>query len=59
MPKIKGVRYHLVHLLVEQTMAIMFPDRLSDCENASEGERLVYAFLRETARPDREFICWA
>jgi hypothetical protein len=29
-------------------MAMIFPDRLSDCENASEGERLVYSFLRET-----------
>ncbi len=36
----------------------MFPNRLSDCENASEGERLVYSFLKETARPDRDFFCW-
>jgi hypothetical protein len=39
-------------------MAIMFPNMLSDCENASEGERLVYSFLKETGRPDRDFICW-
>jgi hypothetical protein len=31
---------------------------LSDCENAFEGERLVYSLLKETARPDRDFICW-
>ena len=39
-------------------MAIIFPDKLSDCENASEGEWLVYSFLRETAKPDLNFICW-
>lgn len=28
-------------------MATMFPNRLSECEDASEGERLVYSFLKE------------
>jgi len=39
-------------------MAAMFPNNLSDCENASVGECLVYSFLKETARPDRDFFCW-
>ncbi len=39
-------------------MASMFPNNLSDCENASEGERFVYSFLKETAKPHRDFICW-
>lgn len=33
-------------------MAIMFPNNLSDCENASEGERLVYSSLKETGKPN-------
>ncbi len=28
-------------------MAIMFSNRLSDCENASEGERIMYSSPRE------------
>ena len=39
-------------------MARMYPDDIEDCREATEGEKRVFRFLREAARPDEDFICW-
>jgi hypothetical protein len=39
-------------------MARMHPDDIEALENATTGERTVFRFLRETARPDSDFIGW-
>lgn len=39
-------------------MAIMHPDNIEDYEEATEGEKRVFRFLREAATPDEDFICW-
>ncbi len=39
-------------------MARMHPEDIDDLENATPGERTVFRFLRETARPDSDFIGW-
>ena len=39
-------------------MAGMYPDDISDFEDATEGERRVFRFLKEAARPHNDFICW-
>jgi hypothetical protein len=39
-------------------MARMYPDDIEDYEEATDGEKRVFRFLREAARPDKEFICW-
>lgn len=39
-------------------MAIMYPDNIEDYEGATEGEKRVFRFLKEAARPDNEFTCW-
>ena len=39
-------------------MARMQPEDIEDYEEATEGEKRVFRFLREAARPDKEFICW-
>jgi len=36
----------------------MHPDDIEDLEIATEGEKKVFRFLREAARPDKEFIGW-
>jgi hypothetical protein len=37
-------------------MARMHPEDIQGFERATEGERKVFRFLRETARPDSDFI---
>jgi hypothetical protein len=39
-------------------MARMHPEEIEELENPTEGERKVFHFLREAARPDSEFIGW-
>jgi superfamily I DNA and RNA helicase len=39
-------------------MARMYPDDIEGYEAASEGEKRIFRFLREAARPHKEFICW-
>jgi hypothetical protein len=36
----------------------MHPEDIEDLENPTEGERKVFRFLQEAARPDSEFIGW-
>jgi hypothetical protein len=39
-------------------MARMHPDDIEGLESPTEGERKIFRFLREAARPDSEFIVW-
>jgi hypothetical protein len=39
-------------------MARMYPDDIEGYEAATEGEKRVFRFIREAARPHKEFICW-
>lgn len=39
-------------------MARMYPDDIEDFEKATEGEKRVFRFLNEAARPHKNFICW-
>ncbi len=39
-------------------MAKMHPERIEGYEHATEGEKRVFRFLKEAARPDKDFICW-
>lgn len=39
-------------------MARMYPEDIEAYEGATEGERRVFRFLREAARPYRDFTCW-
>lgn len=39
-------------------MATMYPDDIEDYEGATEGEKRVFRFLKEAARPHKDFICW-
>jgi len=39
-------------------MAKMYPDDIEDYEKATEGEKRVYRFIKEAARPHKDFICW-
>jgi hypothetical protein len=39
-------------------MAQMHPDDIEGYENATEGEKRVFRFLAEAARPHKDFICW-
>jgi hypothetical protein len=39
-------------------MAKMYPGDLAALGKTTEGERKTFRFLREAARPDRDFICW-
>jgi hypothetical protein len=39
-------------------MATMYPDDIEDYEEATEGEKRVFRFLKEAARPHKDFICW-
>lgn len=36
----------------------MYPEGIEEIENPTEGERKVFRFLREVARPDSDFIVW-
>ena len=39
-------------------MARMHPEDIDGFEKATEGEKRVFRFLREAARPDKDYICW-
>jgi hypothetical protein len=39
-------------------MARMYPEHLEGSEEATEGERKVFAFIKEAARPHKDFTCW-
>jgi len=39
-------------------MTRMYPDDIEGYEKATAGEKTVFRFLREAARPHRDFICW-
>ena len=39
-------------------MAKMHPDDIEGYENATDGEKKVFRFLRDAARPHKDFICW-
>jgi hypothetical protein len=39
-------------------MAKMYPEDIGAFEKTTEGEKESFRFLREAARPDRDFICW-
>jgi hypothetical protein len=36
----------------------MHPEDIEGLESPTEGERKVFRFLREAARPDQDFIGW-
>ena len=38
-------------------MARMYPNDIEDFQQATQGEKLVFRFLKEAARPGRDFIC--
>ncbi|MBW1717057.1 MAG: NERD domain-containing protein [Deltaproteobacteria bacterium] len=39
-------------------MARMYPDDIEDYEEATDGEKRVFRFLKEGARPHKDFVCW-
>jgi hypothetical protein len=39
-------------------MALMYPDDIEDYEEATEGEKRIFRFLREAARPHKDWVCW-
>ena len=39
-------------------MARMHFEEIEESENPTEGEKKVFRFLREAARPDQDFIGW-
>jgi hypothetical protein len=39
-------------------MATMSPEGITGLEKVTEGEIKVFRFLREVAKPDRDFFCW-
>ena len=39
-------------------MARMHPDDIENYEDATEGEKAVFRFIKEAARPHKDFICW-
>jgi hypothetical protein len=39
-------------------MARMYPEQIEGFEEATEGERKVFAFLKEAARPHKDFTIW-
>lgn len=39
-------------------MARMYPEHLEGFEEATEGEKKVFAFLEEAAKPHKDFACW-
>jgi hypothetical protein len=39
-------------------MARMHPDNIEGYKEATEGEKRVFRFLEEAARPHKDFICW-
>ena len=43
---------------MELVMGRMYPEDIEGFENATEGEKRVFRFLREAARPHKDFTCW-
>ena len=39
-------------------MARMYPEQIEGLEEATEGEKRVFAFLKEAARPHKDFTVW-
>jgi hypothetical protein len=39
-------------------MARMYPEQIEGFEEATEGEKKVFAFIKEAARPHKDFACW-
>jgi hypothetical protein len=39
-------------------MARMHPEEIEALEHATQGEKVVFRFLRESARPDSDIIGW-
>jgi hypothetical protein len=39
-------------------MARMYPEHLEGSEEATEGEKRVFGFIQEAARPHKDFTCW-
>jgi len=39
-------------------MARMYPEHMEGSEDATEGEKKVFRFLKEAARPHKDFTCW-
>ncbi len=39
-------------------MARMYPEDIEGYEKATDGEKTVFCFLKEAARPHKDFICW-
>jgi hypothetical protein len=39
-------------------MARMCPESIEGCEGATEGEKRVFRFLKEAAKPHKDFICF-
>jgi hypothetical protein len=39
-------------------MARMHPESIDDYEGATDGEKRVFRFIREAARPHKDYVCW-
>ena len=39
-------------------MARMYPEEIEGYEKATEGKKEVFRFLREAARPHKDYRCW-
>ena len=39
-------------------MARMHPEEIEDFESATAGEKKIFRFLHEVARPEKDFIAW-
>ncbi len=39
-------------------MAKMYPEDIESFKKTTEGEKRVFRFIREAARPHKDFICW-
>jgi hypothetical protein len=39
-------------------MAIMYPDEIEGFDEATRGEKDLFRFIKEAARPHGDFICW-
>jgi hypothetical protein len=36
----------------------MYPEHLEGSEDTTEGEKKVFAFIKDAAKPDKDFTCW-
>ena len=39
-------------------MALMYPEDIENYEAATEGEKRVFRFLKEAAKPHKDYVCW-